>query len=70
MRLAHRFQGQTVKTRDTGGRGHTVSAQPGGHTACLYSLTVQLTWEHTKPETWNENAYTALTFVRSENCQQ
>jgi len=32
MRLAYQFQGQTVKVK--GGWGHTVSAEPGGHTAC------------------------------------
>jgi len=35
MRLAHEFQCQTVKGQGyTGGRGHTVSAESGGHTAC------------------------------------
>jgi len=34
MRLAYQFQGQMVKVRVTDGRGHTVSAEPGGHTAC------------------------------------
>jgi len=35
MRLAQEFQSQTVKGQVGGGRGpgHTVSAEPGGHTA-------------------------------------
>jgi len=37
MRLAHQFQGQTVKVRIRGGRGHTVSAESGCPTACLVS---------------------------------
>jgi len=36
MRLAHQFQGQTVKVRVTYGREHTVLAQIGDHAACYY----------------------------------
>ena len=44
MRLAYQFQGQTVKGHVGGGRGHTVSAEPGGQTACLlYNSMYRLT---------------------------
>jgi len=29
------FKVKRAKVRDRGGRGHAVSAEPGGHTACL-----------------------------------
>jgi len=32
------FKVKQSKVRVTDGRGHTVSAEPGGHTACLYQV--------------------------------
>jgi len=34
MRLAHQFQGKTVKGQSYRRAGRTVSAEPSGHTAC------------------------------------
>jgi len=36
MRLTNQFQGQTVKRQGYRREGHTVSAKPGGHTACCF----------------------------------
>ena len=45
MRLTYQFEGQKVKVG--GGRGHTVSAEPGGHTACCDSgFTLTLTYTY------------------------
>ena len=35
MQRAHQFQGQTVKGQGWRWSGHTVSAEPGVHTACF-----------------------------------
>ena len=40
MRLTYQFQGQMVKVTVRYGRGHTVSAEPGWHTACYITSSV------------------------------
>jgi len=42
MQLAHQFQGQMVKGQGYRWAGHTVLAEPGGHTACLCLFVLQI----------------------------